>query len=49
MNRFLEGGRLTDRHKNKVNTEQTLKRLNQLAKEKVDGQRADIKRPRQSN
>lgn len=36
MNRFIEGGRLTDRHKNKVNTEQTLNRLNQIAKEKVN-------------
>ena len=36
MNRFIEGGRLTDRHKNKINTEETLNRLNQIAKEKVN-------------
>ena len=35
MNRFIEGGRLTDRHKNKVNTEQTLNRLNQIARDLV--------------
>lgn len=49
MNRFIEGGRLTDRHKNKINTEQTLNRLNQIAKEKVNGQRTNIERPRQSS
>ena len=38
MNRFIEGGRLTDRHKYKINTEQTLNRLNQIAKEKINGQ-----------
>ena len=36
MNRFIEGGRLTDRHKNKVNTKEILKRLNQIAKEKIN-------------
>lgn len=36
MNRFIEGGRLTDRHKNKINTEKTLNRLNQIAKEKAN-------------
>ena len=43
MNRFIECGRLTDRHKNKINTEQTLNRLNQIAKEKINEQNRDNK------
>ena len=35
MNRFIEGGRLTDRHKNKINTEETLSKLNQIAYDKA--------------
>ena len=35
MNKFIEGGRLTDRHKNKINTEETLSRLNQIASDKA--------------
>lgn len=35
MNRFIEGGRLTDRHKNKINTEETLSKLNQIASDKT--------------
>lgn len=35
MNRFLEGGRLTDRHKNKINTEETLSKLNKIANDKA--------------
>lgn len=35
-NRFTQGGRLTDYHKNQIEIEQLLNRLNQVAKEKVN-------------
>lgn len=35
-NKFIQGGRLTDYHKNQINTKQLLNRLNQIAKEKVN-------------
>lgn len=35
MNRFIEGGRLTDRHKYRINTEDMLSRLNQIAHDKA--------------
>lgn len=35
MNRFIEGGRLTDRHKNQLDEKQLLNRLNQIARDLV--------------
>lgn len=36
FNRFIYGGRLTDLHKNKINTHELLTKLNKTAKEKVN-------------
>lgn len=38
MNRFTEGGRLKATHKNKINSKELFKNLNEIAKEKVNGQ-----------
>lgn len=34
---FLQGGRLTDSHKNNIDTHELLTKLNYIAKEKVEG------------
>ena len=49
MNKFIQGGRLTDLHKNNINTHELLTKLNKSAKEKINEQRTNNKRPRQSN
>lgn len=38
----LQGGRLTDRHKNKINSKEFMERLNKVAKEKVNEQRKSL-------
>ena len=38
MNRFTEGGRLKATHKNNINSKELFKTLNEIAKEKVNGQ-----------
>lgn len=49
LNRFIQGGWLTDLHKNKINTRELLTKLNKTAKEKINEQRTNNKRLRQSN
>lgn len=36
LNKFIQGGRLTDRHKNKINTHELITKLNKTAKEKIN-------------
>ena len=40
----MQGGRLTDHHKNKINTHELISKLNKTAKEKVNETRRKQKR-----
>ena len=39
MNKFIQGGRLKATHKTHINSKDFVKRLNEVAKEKINGKK----------